>query len=598
MPLFFDTFDGTADSLITTRPGWSTGDATTNYARLNGAGGVKSIDVAGNTTSGVCHYDTGSADHFAQVTLGNEFAKGGTSWDTVFVRGRVNGYAHYSVTYTSSNTLLRLRQYGSNTVYNANTVVDLASRTMTLVAGDVIRLEALGDTLRVLVNGVEQITTTNSALSGNTRTGFRARSSTTQNPFILDFASNVLSTQPAPVLTTPTGAATSSRTAVGSVRTNGQPGVLRYMASVNATETATTLFGAGSEIEVSNDDTYTVEVTGLLPSTTYRLHFCQEDEYSVRSAVVSSAQFTTPSADTVPPTLSGAITVVSKTSSTINATCPAGTDNVGVVAYDWSRDGGVTWSSQTQLPAHTFTDLTPLTSYNLRVRARDGDGNTSTPLSLTTSTYREGALGSTILLTTGPIDGNPAGILYNDVDSGDEGEWFSFVITQPPATGTLVIDPDGTFTFTGPNAETMYYQLEVNGVNVGAPVLVTLYSGTFYRPSSDVVTTGWTSTGTTLAGAINELSPNDATFITSPDVSGTPGAYTADVPPIPAGNYMRRLRARRTGATGEIRLLYLDAGGAEVGVTPWQALTSTMTTYSVGVTLTGIAVRLRIEVRG
>lgn len=593
MPLFFDTFDGEADALVHTRPGWATGTTTNNAARLNGAGGVKSNDTAGAVTNGVIHHDTGSADHYAEVTLGSDFAKGGTGWDPVFVRGSANGLAHYSVTYTTSNTLLRLRLYASNTI------TDIASRTMVVSPGNVIRLETMGDTLRVLVNGVEQITATNSTLAGNTRTGFRARSLTVQNPFILDFTSNALSSVPAPVLSTPTGAATSSLTAVGTVTTDGKPGRLRYMASVNATETAATLFAAGGEIEVAEADTYSVEVTGLVASTAYRMHFCQEDEQGTRSTVVSSPPFTTPAADTTPPVLTGAISVVSKTSSTISVTCPTGTDNVGVVAYDWSKDGGTTWPEQTQTPAHTFTNLSPITSYNLRVRARDANGNTSTPLTLVTSTYRAGALGSTILLTTGPVGGNPAGILYNDVQAGDEAKWFSFNITTPPATGTLLIDPDGTFTFTGPNPETMYYQLEVNGANVGDPVIVTLYESAVFRPLADVSGVGWSSTNASLVGAINEPNPNDTTFITSPDVTvASPGAFTADVPTMPAGSYMRRLRARRTGATGEVRLVYLDAGGATVGTTPWQSLTTALTTYSAVVTLTGTAVRLRIEVRG
>lgn len=593
MALFTDTFDGESDALVHQRPGWSTGAGLANYARLNGAGGVKTINTSGTLTAQVCQYDTGGADHFAQVTLGSGFAAGGTGWDPVFVRGSPTGEAHYSLTYTTSNTLLRIRRFA------AGAVTDLASRTMTVVSGDVVRMEASGSTVRVLVNGVEQMTATDTALAGNTRTGFRARSLQVQNPIILDFSSNTLTTGPAPVLSAPTAAPTGSHSAIGSVTTDGQPGRLHYMASGNATETAATLFAVGDEIEVSEAGVYTVDVVGLLAATSYRIHFCQEDEAGTRSTVVSSAVFTTPAADTTPPVLTGAISVVSKTSSTISVTCPTGTDNVGVVAYDWSKDGGTTWPEQTQTPAHTFTNLSPITSYNLRVRARDANGNTSTPLTLVTSTYRAGALGSTILLTTGPVGGNPAGILYNDVQAGDEAKWFSFNITTPPATGTLLIDPDGTFTFTGPNPETMYYQLEVNGANVGDPVIVTLYESAVFRPLADVSGVGWSSTNASLVGAINEPNPNDTTFITSPDVTvASPGAFTADVPTMPAGSYMRRLRARRTGATGEVRLVYLDAGGATVGTTPWQSLTTALTTYSAVVTLTGTAVRLRIEVRG
>lgn len=182
-------------------------------------------------------------------------------------------------------------------------------------------------------------------------------------------------------------------------------------------------------------------------------------------------------ADTEAPTWAGSPTVGAKTSSTIAVTFPTATDNVGVVRYDYRVDGGA-WVSNGASPAVNLTGLTALTSYTIDARAVDGAGNISTTLSVTTSTYREGAMGSTILLTTGPIDGNPGGILYNDVEAGDDGKWFSFYIVTPPPTGTLSINPDGTFTYSGAtgNAGAAFtYQLEVDGVEVGSPVTVTLY---------------------------------------------------------------------------------------------------------------------------
>ena len=181
-------------------------------------------------------------------------------------------------------------------------------------------------------------------------------------------------------------------------------------------------------------------------------------------------------ADIEVPVLSGAITVGAKTSSTIAVTWPTATDNVGVTGYEVSSDNGATYTAAGLVTSHTFTSLTALTSYNLAVRAFDAAGNRSTALTTTTSTYRAGALGSTILLTTGPIDGNPAGILFNDVVSpGDDAKWFSFVITTAVPSGVLDIDPDGTFTFTGSTDVSFEYQLEVDGANFGAPIPVTLY---------------------------------------------------------------------------------------------------------------------------
>jgi len=180
-------------------------------------------------------------------------------------------------------------------------------------------------------------------------------------------------------------------------------------------------------------------------------------------------------ADTTAPTWTGPITVGVKTSSTINLTLPTAADDVAVTGYQYRVNGG-SWIDNGASTSVAISGLTPLTSYTIDARAYDTIPNYSSTLSVTTSTYRAGALGSTILLTTGPVDSNPAGILYNDVEIGDEGKWFSFYIVTAPASGTLEIDPDGTFTFTGPDATTFTYQLEVDGVEVGSPTLVTLYT--------------------------------------------------------------------------------------------------------------------------
>ena len=305
-------------------------------------------------------------------------------------------------------------------------------------------------------------------------------------------------------------------------------------------------------------------------------------------------------ADTENPGLTGALSVVSKTSTSISVTGPTGTDNVGVTAYEFSQDGGATWPFSEATPAHVYTGLTPLTSYDLRMRAKDAAGLTSPALSLTTSTYRAGALGSTILLTTGPVDGNPAGILYNDVVPGtDDAKWFSFrIVTQNLNGGTLSIDPDGTFTFTGAAAGSFTYQLEVDGLDVGSPQLVTLFDQTAYRPSSDVTTTGWTSTGANFFGVIDEAPSDDADYVTSPAVTGSPGPLVLGLSPsIPAGSRIARIRARRTETVGEIRQVFLDAGDVEVGATAWVALTTSFALYEPTVTLTGTATKIKLEVR-
>lgn len=89
--------------------------------------------------------------------------------------------------------------------------------------------------------------------------------------------------------------------------------------------------------------------------------------------------------DTESPTLTGVITVNSKTSTSINVSCPVATDNVGVDHYEWSKDAGATWVNGTT--THNFEGLTLSTTYPIRARAADAAGLKSIPaleLSVTT----------------------------------------------------------------------------------------------------------------------------------------------------------------------------------------------------------------------
>lgn len=191
------------------------------------------------------------------------------------------------------------------------------------------------------------------------------------------------------------------------------------------------------------------------------------------------------SSDSESPEFTGSIGVGAKTSSTIALTLPTATDDTAVTGYQYRIDGGA-WQDNGNSTAVALSGLDALTEYVIDARAYDAASNYSSSLSVTTSTYRAGALGSTILLTTGPVGENPAGMLYNDVatDGSDDDKWFSFEIITPPETGSLDINPDGTFTFVGDEAASFIYQLEVNGVPFGDPVTVSLYGAS---PTSERV---------------------------------------------------------------------------------------------------------------
>jgi chitodextrinase len=89
-----------------------------------------------------------------------------------------------------------------------------------------------------------------------------------------------------------------------------------------------------------------------------------------------------PPPDTVPPTAPGSLTVTAASTTQINLSWTASTDNVGVAGYKVERCSGAACSSFTQIATPTTTaysdmGLTPSTSYSYRVRATDAAGNLS-----------------------------------------------------------------------------------------------------------------------------------------------------------------------------------------------------------------------------
>lgn len=98
----------------------------------------------------------------------------------------------------------------------------------------------------------------------------------------------------APILTFPTGTATGSTTANGSVTTNEGNGTLYRLASTNATESAATIKAAALTTTVTATGAQAVSFTGLTPATTYYTHFVHVDAALNESFVADApVSFTT-----------------------------------------------------------------------------------------------------------------------------------------------------------------------------------------------------------------------------------------------------------------------------------------------------------------
>ena len=120
------------------------------------------------------------------------------------------------------------------------------------------------------------------------------------------------------------------------------------------------------------------------------------------------------------------------------------------------------------------------------------------------------------------------------------------------------------------------------------------------RPTADVTTTGWTGNpdNVTLFTNINEVSPNNSTFIESPAITGTGDPTVFDfLPTKPAGTWDVSVIAQFTGSSADVRVIMMDASDTVQGTSAWQTVTSTWVTYPISVTTTGTSSRVKVEVR-
>ena len=122
--------------------------------------------------------------------------------------------------------------------------------------------------------------------------------------------------------------------------------------------------------------------TGLTATTTYRYRVRATDAAGNLSAYSSVVNATTLTADTTAPTAPTNPAAAATSTTQINVTWTASTDNVGVIGYRIERCTGASCTTFAQIatPASSpFADsgLTAATTYRYRIRAADAAGNLS-----------------------------------------------------------------------------------------------------------------------------------------------------------------------------------------------------------------------------
>jgi chitodextrinase len=197
--------------------------------------------------------------------------------------------------------------------------------------------------------------------------------------------------------------------------------------------------------------------TGLIASTSYSYRVRANDAAGNNSGYSNTASATTPAAaDTTPPTAPTNLTATATSTTQINLSWTASTDNVGVTGYKVERCSGAACANFAQIAtptATTFNDtgLTASTSYSYRVRANDAAGNNS-GYSNTASATTQAASGNNISVTISPKRGGLTisqtmsftATVTNDV--GAEG------VTWTASSGSFSAQSTAAATYVAPNS--------------------------------------------------------------------------------------------------------------------------------------------------
>ncbi|MGB0091240.1 MAG: fibronectin type III domain-containing protein, partial [Solirubrobacteraceae bacterium] len=222
----------------------------------------------------------------------------------------------------------------------------------------------------------------------------------------------------------------------------------------------------------------TYKDTSVSASTSYSYRVRATDAAGNLSPYSNTAGATTPTPDTTPPSQPGTLTATAVSSSEMDLSWGASTDNVGVSGYQVERcqGGGCSNFAQIATPAGTSykdTSVAANSSYSYRVRASDSSGN------------------------VGP---------YSNVATASTG------FTVSPGTAVLTFTRTAQFTAQGPGSGGAAWS--VDGVAGGNASVGTITAGGLYTPPNSVGTHTVTATSGSQTANATVYVTNDAGTLT------------------------------------------------------------------------------------
>ncbi len=374
-------------------PVWTSG-------RVNGAVSFDGVDDhinVGDPASGVLDFGTGSFSYMAWVNLtagGSTtqkiIMKGGTGpttpgYELLFSSGAVRAAVSDGTARPVAPFTMELRDgtwHHVAAVVNRSSnflilYVDGVQRAQTSIAGggSVSTTQPLRFSLATspLLGKIDEVLVYNRALTGSEITDV-------YNAGIADTTAPTLSSG-APTGTLPAG--TTSTTM--SVTTN-EAATCRYSATAGTayasmTNTFTTTGGTNHSTTLSglsNGQTYTRYIRCIDTAGN-----ANTSDYIITFSVAAPS-------DTTPPSTPTGLSATAVSSTEINLSWTASTDNVGVVGYRVFR-GGVQIATVTGGTTYSDTGLSPSTTYSYTVSAYDAAGNTSVQSASASATTQAGS---------------------------------------------------------------------------------------------------------------------------------------------------------------------------------------------------------------
>jgi hypothetical protein len=381
-----------------------------------------------------------------------------------------------------------------------------------------------------------------------------------------------------PTLTSPTASSTGTTTGSGSVTTNEGNGTLYYLASTNATETATTV-KTGATLAITSTGSKPVTVSGLTAATTYYLHFLHRDAAGNDSSVANSASFTTSaSGDTTPPTLSSPVGTQTGPNT---ATATVGTDEAnGTLYYMVSTNTTETattvkaGSSQAVTATGTqnvsFSGLTASTTYYSHFLHRDAAGNDSTVANGPGFTTASATAPSAPPIGTATAGDSSASVAFSVPSSTGGAPILDYTATASPG-GATATGSSSPITVTGLTNGTAYTftvharNTAGNSAESAASNSVTPAASSTYWPKL-LQTTNVTESGTgpyTYTGNGTALSTATNGGVVSKSLAANADGYI-EFKATASGDVIVGFRAlsAQSGYNGDVYALFITSGGA------------------------------------